>query len=185
MVVGWAAQLESELGARGWIVSPTFAVEDWRVMLRGEEQEAKPTSFQLACMTLPYSQFPLARALKGIKSAGYRYVAWGTSHREQPGDQKRTPVMATDAPPAKAKDLGKRCRDEGLEPVMMFSTIYPEHKDAMRVFTSRIRQAQAAGIGQVLTFGHTRGGNHVHSIWHNPADSFGEDLLRRHLEGDH
>ncbi|MEX0641540.1 MAG: TIM barrel protein [Pirellulales bacterium] len=117
----------------------------------------KRTQFQIACMTLPYARFPLARALSGIKAAGYRYVAWGTEHAE--ADGKRVPVMATDAPADKARELGKRCRDLGLEPLMMFSTIYPEHPQAMDVFTNRIRQAQAAGIGQVLTFGHTKGGD--------------------------
>lgn len=121
-------------------------------------EDAKPTEFQLACMTLPYSQFPLARALKGIKAAGYRHVAWGTSHRETPGG-KRIPVMAADAPTAKAKELGKQCRDLGLEPLMMFSTIYPEHKDGLKVLMHRLRQAAAAKIPQVLTFGHTKGGN--------------------------
>ena len=67
-----------------------------------QENPAKPTQFQIACMTLPYSQFPLARALTGIKAAGYEYDAWGTSHRESEGAQ-RTPVIAADAPPAKAK----------------------------------------------------------------------------------
>ena len=42
-----------------------------------------PTRFQIACMTLPYSQFPLQRALTGIKAAGYQYVAWGTTHVER------------------------------------------------------------------------------------------------------
>jgi sugar phosphate isomerase/epimerase len=107
-------------------------------------------------MTLPYSQFPLERALYGIKSAGFRYVAWGTSHLE---DGKKVPVMATDAPPEKAKELAKRCRDMGLEPVMMFSEIYPEADKAQEVLTNRLSQAAAAGIGQVLTFGHTRGGD--------------------------
>ncbi len=125
-------------------------------------EDAKPTEFQLACMTLPYSQFPLARALKGIKAAGYRHVAWGTSHRETPGG-KRIPVMATDAPTAKAKELGNRCRDLGLEPLMMFSTIYPEHKDGLKVLTHRLKQAAAAGIPQVLTFGHTKGDNRA--VW--------------------
>ena len=41
----------------------------------------KPTRFQIACMTLPYARFPLQRALTGIQGAGYRYVAWGTTHR--------------------------------------------------------------------------------------------------------
>jgi sugar phosphate isomerase/epimerase len=125
-------------------------------------EDAKPTEFQLACMTLPYSQFPLARALKGIKAAGYRHVAWGTSHRETPGG-KRIPVMATDAPTAKAKELGNRCRDLGLEPLMMFSTIYPEHKDGLKVLTHRLKQAAEARIPQVLTFGHTKGGNRA--VW--------------------
>jgi len=121
------------------------------------KKRGKPTDFQIACMTLPYSRFPLKRALEGIKSAGYRYVAWGTRHQE-PGEG-RVPVMPTDAPPNKAKELGKRCRGLGLEPVMMFSTIYPENKRGLEVLTNRIKQAAAAGIEHVLTFGHTKGGN--------------------------
>jgi sugar phosphate isomerase/epimerase len=116
----------------------------------------KPTEFQIACMTLPYSQFPLARALEGIKGAGYKYVAWGTSHLE---DGQRRPVMAEDASEAKAKELGQRCRDLGLEPVLMFSGIYPENPKGLEVLTQRVKQASAAGIPQVLTFGHTKGGN--------------------------
>jgi len=115
-----------------------------------------PTRFQIACMTLPYGQFPLDRALVGIKKAGFDYVAWGTTHREIAGGEK-VPVMATDAPPTQAKQLAARCRDLGLEPVMMFSQIYPEAENAVKVLTSRIRQAAAAGIEQVLTFGHTEG----------------------------
>ena len=118
--------------------------------------ERKPTIFQHACMTLPYSGFPLERALTCIKSAGYQFVAWGTTHRE---GSEQVPVMAEDAPVEKARTLAKRCRDIGLEPVMMFSTIYPEHARGLEVLTHRIKQAAAAGIGQVLTFGHTQGGN--------------------------
>lgn len=133
-------------------------------LLRGDAlaasaQETTPerTSFQLACMTLPYSEFPLNRALTGIAAAGYSSVAWGTTHRETEGGE-RIPVMATDASPEMAKDLAMQCRDLGLEPVMMFSTVYPEADDGIRVLTQRIKQAAAAGIGQVLTFGHTKGG---------------------------
>lgn len=120
-----------------------------------------PTRFQIACMTLPYSQFPLERALRGIRSAGYRYVAWGTTHKESTGD--RVPVMPPNAPPQKAKDLAARCRDLGLDPLMMFSMVYPEAKDALEILTQRIHQAAAAGIPQVLTFGHTEGG--VRQLW--------------------
>ncbi len=121
----------------------------------------QPTVFQHACMTLPYSQFPLERALTGIAAAGYRYVAWGVTHRESSG--KQLPVMAEDAAPELARQLAKRCRDLGLEPVMMFSTIYPEHPRGLEVLTNRIKQASAAGISQVLTFGHTMGGNRA--LW--------------------
>jgi len=113
-----------------------------------------PTKFQIACMTLPYSRFPLVRALEGIRGAGYRFVAWGTTHRE---DGKDVPVVAKDASPAKAKELAKRCRGMALEPVMMFSGVYPEAKDGLEVLTARIKQAGAAGVPQVLTFGHTKG----------------------------
>ena len=42
---------------------------------------------------------------------------------------------------------------------MMFSMVYPEAKDGLEVLTQRIKQAGAAGVPQVLTFGHTKGGN--------------------------
>ncbi len=108
-------------------------------------------------MTLPYSDFPLARALLGIQTAGFQYVAWGVSHREDNGEN--IPVMPEDAPPEKARLLAERCKDVGLQPIMMFSTVYPEEDRALSVFKQRILQAEAAGISQVLTFGHTQGGN--------------------------
>src|SRR5262245_5018391 len=123
-----------------------------------EAQEKQPTRFQIACMTLPYGQYPLARALSGIKSAGYEYVAWGTQHREA-GESRGVPVMPPDAPAEKAKELGQRCRDMGLAPLMMFSGIYPEDPKGTEVLTNRVKQAAAAGIAHVLTFGHTSGAN--------------------------
>jgi sugar phosphate isomerase/epimerase len=130
-------------------------------MVHAQEQRQK-TKFQIACMTLPYSQYPLERALSGLKEAGYRYVAWGTTHKEA-GESRGVPVMPADAPPAKAKELGQRCRDLGLEPVMMFSGIYPEAANGVEVLTHRIKQAAAAGIAHVLTFGHTSGDNR--QVW--------------------
>ena len=67
----------------------------------GAAEERRLTEFQPACMTLPYSQFPLQRALEGIKAAGYQFVAWGTSHREVAGQS--TPVMPADAPPERGE----------------------------------------------------------------------------------
>jgi sugar phosphate isomerase/epimerase len=118
----------------------------------------KPTRFQIACMTLPYAQFPLDRALSGLKSVGYRYVAWGTTHKDDPA-AKPVPVLAADAPPDKAKDLATKCRDMGLEPLMMFSGVYPEAPNGLEVLKNRVRQAGAAKVPHVLTFGHTKGGN--------------------------
>jgi sugar phosphate isomerase/epimerase len=118
--------------------------------------QKKATTFQIACMTLPYSRFPLDRALEGIKGAGFRYVAWGTTHKENGQD---VPVLAPDATLDRAKELARRCRDMSLEPVMMFSGVYPEAKDGLEILTHRLKQAGAAGVPQVLTFGHTRGGN--------------------------
>ena len=137
------------------------AMSAFRSTSQAEQGIRKPTVFQHACMTLPYSNFPLQRALTGIKAAGYGHVAWGVRHRETNGEL--VPVMAEDASPEVAKTLGKRCRDMGLEPVMMFSTIYPEDARALTVLTQRIKQAAAAGIGQLLTFGHTQGGNRL--LW--------------------
>ncbi|MBI1900072.1 MAG: TIM barrel protein [Planctomycetia bacterium] len=121
-----------------------------------EKPARRPTDFQIACMTLPYSAFPLERALEGVKDAGYRYVAWGTTHKEEGGKQQ--PVLAAAAPPEKAKELADRCRDLGLSPVMMFSMVYPEAQNGLEVLASRLKQAGAAGVPQVLTFGHTEGG---------------------------
>ena len=42
-------------------------------------EKPTPTRFQISCMTLPYSRFPLARALQGLRTAGYAHVAWGTT----------------------------------------------------------------------------------------------------------
>ena len=122
----------------------------------GSAQVSQRTQFQIACMTLPYSQFPLERALTGIRDAGFHYVAWGTTHRD---NGNALPVLAADAPVARARDLATRCRDLGLEPVLMFSGVYPEAPSGLEVLRQRVLQAAAARIPQVLTFGHTQGGN--------------------------
>lgn len=115
------------------------------------------TQFVHACMTLPYRNYPLQRALEGIKSAGFNHVAWGTQHRDENGNNH--PVMPETAAPEKAAELGRRCRDMGLEPVQMFSTIYPDQDDAVKLLTNRIKQASAAELDYVLVFGPTDGGD--------------------------
>lgn len=127
-----------------------------------ESDLRRPTEFQIACMTLPYSRFPFRRALTGIKGAGFDFIAWGVSHQE-PERSERTPVLREDAPLSEAKTLARQCRDLGLTPLMMFSTVYPERDGAEEALTHRIRQAAAAEIPQVLTFGHTEGDNRA--LW--------------------
>jgi len=126
--------------------------------VRAADPPPMPTRFQIACMTLPYSAFSFERALVGLKEAGYKFVAWGTTHKED-GEPRPVPVLARDAAPDKAKELAQRCRDKGLEPLMLFSGIYPEDPMGLEVLTARLKQAGAAGVGQVLTFGKTQGGN--------------------------
>jgi sugar phosphate isomerase/epimerase len=116
------------------------------------------TNFQLACMTLPYAQFPLQRALEGIAGSGFRFVVWGTNHLESSGERKA--LLAVEAPPAEAKHLAGRCRDTGLEPVMMFSTVQLEAPDATVAHLRRIDQAAAVGMPFLLTFGKTTGGQY-------------------------
>jgi len=120
------------------------------------QPKPEKTRFQIACMTLPYGRFPFDRALKGIKGAGYEFVALGTSHTV---DGKSAAILKGDDPAEKAKEIGAQCRDAGLEPLMMFSGIYPENEKGLEVLTNKLKQAAAAKIPQVLTFGHTKGGN--------------------------
>jgi len=149
-----------EIGRRAWLRAATAGLAGLAAGVASAADGGRPTRFQVACMTLPYSRFSLDRALTGIRSAGYRHVAWGTTHREESGP---VPVLAPDASPAVAKELGRKCRGLGLEPLMMFSGIYPEAPDAPAVLMARVRQAAAAGVPQVLTFGHTSGGNR--KVW--------------------
>ena len=68
-----------------------------RYGLAGDEPP-KATEFQIACMTLPYSHFPLERALQGIQDAGYRYVAWGTD-----ASRRRRQSRAADGSPMRRR----------------------------------------------------------------------------------
>ena len=118
---------------------------------------ASRTNFQLACMTLVYSSYPFARALEGIKNAGYDYVAWGTSHRANP-QAERVELITVDNPASRARQLGQQCRDAGLDPLMMFSRVYVAADDSVPAHTKRIEQAAAADIPFLLTFGHIEKG---------------------------
>ena len=84
--------------------------------------EGARTNFQIGCMTLPFSAFPFLEAVKAIRRAGNRYVAWGTRHAGSDG--KPVELLEVDDAPSKAAMLARQCRDAGLEPVMLFARIY-------------------------------------------------------------
>src|SRR5688500_3658664 len=65
-----------------------------------------------------------------------------------------------DAPASEAAALARRCRDMGLEPVMMFGTVQLEMPNAHDIHPERIGQAAAAGIPFLLTFGKTARGEY-------------------------
>ena len=116
--------------------------------------QSAPTRFELACMTLPYSQFSFERALTGIQAAGYRHVAWGVAHQGKP-------ALALSASTAESAALAARCRGLGLAPVMMFATVNLEAPQALDAHLKRIDQAAAAGIRFLLTFGRTTPGEYA------------------------
>lgn len=129
-------------------------------------------------MTLPYSAFPFERALEGIQRAGYRHVAWGVNHRDAAGAGR--PLLAVDAPAAEARQIARRCRDRNLEPVMMFSTVHLEAREAVDAHKRRIEQAAAAGIPFLLTFGKTGKGEYetvVRTLQAIAGDAAAADVL--------
>lgn len=114
-------------------------------------------------MTLAYGAYPVERALSGIASAGYRYVAWGPHHTG--ADGKRVPLLAETAPASAARELASRTRGLGLEPVMMFGVVYVETPEAVDAYRRRIEQAAAARIPYVLAFGNIKGGPGQREAW--------------------
>jgi len=150
--------LKNGLFAAGTVAAGTAVVAPRRAQAApapSATARKPPTKFIHACMTLAWSKFPLMRALSGIKSAGYDHVAWGVRHTDSDGQTRE--VMEVDAPPARAGELGRICRDFGLEPVKMYARVRPYDPNAVQGLTNRIRQAEKAGIQQVMTYGHLPG----------------------------
>ena len=142
--------------AAGWLARPDPArAGSGRRRASGRRGNADPVPDRLhdpALLAVPAPARP-------DRHQGGRLPACRLGHDARGRARSETPVLAADAPPDRAKELGKRCRDLGLEPLMMFSGIYPEADEALKVLRQRIHQAEAGGVPQVLTFGHTRGGN--------------------------
>ena len=102
-------------------------------------------------MTIPFQQFSFERAVRGIASAGFRFIAWGPNQTDS--SKRSTPVIAPDAGADRARELIAVCRESGLETVLMFASFYPENPGAVDAHKRRIDQAQAARIPNLLVFG--------------------------------
>jgi sugar phosphate isomerase/epimerase len=72
-------------------------------------------------------------------------------------------MLPADASPADARTLAQRCRDAGLEPAMIFGSIGVDSPDSIKGHMQRIKQASAARIPFVVTFGKTTRGNY--DVW--------------------
>ncbi len=116
------------------------------------------TEFQIACMTLAYQRYPVERAFSGIAKAGCKFVAFGPRHQNKD-------TIPEDAPASVARDLARRARDLGVEPVMMFGVHYIEQPDAVEVYKRRIEQAAEAKIPYVLAFGSPQDDPSHYGIW--------------------
>lgn len=136
---------------KGIVALGTLNAVSLKIRAQVSGKPGQKTQFQIACMTLPYNAFPLSRALQGLKKAGYRFAAMGTTHQNTPG--KSDPVLPQDASLETARQTAGRFRDLGLEPVMMFGPS-PDQVDPLK---ARILQAEAAKVPQILVMGNTRG----------------------------
>jgi sugar phosphate isomerase/epimerase len=116
------------------------------------------TKFQIACKTNPYYPFSFERALQGIAGAGYRFIAWGNRYTNSAGEREE--LLGVKATPADAKRVATRCRDAGLQPVMMASKVSIVADDTAQGHTRLIEQAAAAEIRFIILAGSTRRGNY-------------------------
>jgi sugar phosphate isomerase/epimerase len=114
-------------------------------------QPSAPTEFQVACMTIPFQQYPFEKGVKGVAAAGFKFLSWGPNQVDSAG--RRLPTIADTAGPERARELLRISRDAGLETVLMFASFYPENPGAVDAYKRRIDQAQAAGIPNLLAFG--------------------------------
>ena len=111
---------------------------------------------------LPYAPVPFARALKGIRQAGYTHVAWGLAHPDASGTRKM--LLDVKAGAGAARELARQSKDAGLPPVMMFTNVMLEAPDAVDGHLRRIEQAAEAGVPFLLTFGRTAPGQYENAV---------------------
>ncbi|MDP6776096.1 MAG: sugar phosphate isomerase/epimerase [Candidatus Latescibacteria bacterium] len=100
--------------------------------------------WQIGCFTLPWSEFPLDRALEGIKSAGYEFVGLGTKH-----EGVDMPSVAEGR--GAAQEVKVKLDAIGLVPLVLFAGWQGD--SGLEDFRTRIDQAALLDIPFVLTAG--------------------------------
>ncbi len=102
---------------------------------------------KIACETLPYSEFPLERALEGIATAGYEYVALYSQHR-------KTDLLPPEATDARVKDLAATVANSGLQLCLIFASGGDFEKDgALEAYRRRLEVAALMGAPLVMGWG--------------------------------
>ena len=114
----------------------------------GAAHAAAGERYRLGCQTLPYRNFPLARAIEGIRKAGYRYVMPFATHEGKP---VYTPAL----PAAERAELRRRFADAGLTPIMAFAGLSGDIRkpEGMKTFLGEIDLAAEFGIPVVVGAG--------------------------------
>jgi sugar phosphate isomerase/epimerase len=114
----------------------------------GAAHAAAGERYRLGCQTLPYRNFPLARAIEGIRKAGYRYVMPFATHEGKP---VYTPAL----PAAERAELKRRFADAGLTPIMAFAGLSGDIRkpEGMKTFLGEIDLAADFGIPVVVGAG--------------------------------
>ncbi|MCX6624244.1 MAG: sugar phosphate isomerase/epimerase [Acidobacteria bacterium] len=124
---------------RGFLVSTAAA---------GLAAAATPPPPVLGCATLPYGGQPLARALEGIRRAGYRHILPFATHQQQ---RVFTPALTA----AERTALRRQFADAGLEPNLAFAGLGVRVKDpkTLDVFLAELDLAREFGIRTVIGIG--------------------------------
>lgn len=103
---------------------------------------------QLGCQTLPYRTYPLARALEGIRKAGYRYVMPFYTHADRPAF---TPALSA----GDRAQLRRELADGGLIPFMSFVGLRADVKkpDGLKMYLEELDLCAEFGIRTVVGTG--------------------------------
>lgn len=104
--------------------------------------------YQLGCQTLPYRGFPLARALEGIRKAGYHSVMPCSKHQDKP-------VFVPELSASARTELKRQFKDAGLEPFMAFAGMGTDIRkpDGMKAYLGELDLAVEFGMKTVIGAG--------------------------------